>query len=390
MVFIPSISFSFSGKGSGTVNDPYQITNINQLQDIRDDDTSIYVLMNDIDASDTRNWNIGDHDNNPNTPDSAMGFKPLMFFRGLLNGNGFILKNLYINRPLQFHIGLFGYVIWGTIKNLGIENCYINGECFVGALCGECENGCIEECYTTGNVFSSLDNEGNIAGFCGFSNLCCILNCYSECYVASFVAKYDYSMASFTIGVVLPTNNATNCYSIGKVKSNKLVSVFGPQENADGSYWDIETTGVPDTIEHNPDYLGNYAKGLTTKGMMIYDSIKLTWDNAAPWYLDEGKDYPRLKAFKRDNNILKVNNSSLANYEITISPNPASDYIEITGLAENENWEIFNVLGEKMMVGGQTGMSNLLRVDVSAFPQGVYFLRAGGKVNKFIKLGVLN
>ena len=36
-----------------------------------------FELDNDINAADTRNWNIGDHDNNPNTPDSAMGWNPL-------------------------------------------------------------------------------------------------------------------------------------------------------------------------------------------------------------------------------------------------------------------------------------------------------------------------
>ena len=48
--------------------------------------------MNDIDASETREWNIGDHDGNPETPDSAMGFEPVgkrgNGFKGGFDGKG--------------------------------------------------------------------------------------------------------------------------------------------------------------------------------------------------------------------------------------------------------------------------------------------------------------
>ena len=50
---------AFSGSGAGTVAEPYQITNATQLQEMKDNLNAHYVLMNDIDCSDTVNWNGG-------------------------------------------------------------------------------------------------------------------------------------------------------------------------------------------------------------------------------------------------------------------------------------------------------------------------------------------
>jgi hypothetical protein len=51
--------FGFSGAGSGTELDPYIITTLAQLQEMRDDVNACYALGNDIDAGDTQTWNAG-------------------------------------------------------------------------------------------------------------------------------------------------------------------------------------------------------------------------------------------------------------------------------------------------------------------------------------------
>ncbi len=89
-----------------------------------------------------------------------------------------------------------------------------------------------------------------------------------------------------------------------------------------------------------------------------------------------------------------------SNGEIMISPNPSSDFIEITKPSEGlEPWEnsstirIFNVFGEKIEVktellkNSQFSIHNSqLRIDVSGLPSGVYFVRVGDKVGKFVKI----
>ena len=59
LFLIEAPASGFSGSGSGTQADPYQITNATQLQEMQDDLDAHYVLANDIDCSDTVNWNSG-------------------------------------------------------------------------------------------------------------------------------------------------------------------------------------------------------------------------------------------------------------------------------------------------------------------------------------------
>ena len=108
-----STALSFSGNGSGTEEDPYQITNVHQLQEMNDDLDAQYILINDIDASETREWNVGDHDEDPETPDSAMGFEPvgtyehenpIVGFTGSLDGQGYSINGLFINRPNEDNV----------------------------------------------------------------------------------------------------------------------------------------------------------------------------------------------------------------------------------------------------------------------------------------------
>ena len=49
---------AFAG-GTGTAGDPYQISNISQLQDMSYGLTAHYILINDIYANVTREWNDG-------------------------------------------------------------------------------------------------------------------------------------------------------------------------------------------------------------------------------------------------------------------------------------------------------------------------------------------
>ncbi len=72
-----------------------------------------------------------------------------------------------------------------------------------------------------------------------------------------------------------------------------------------------------------------------------------------------------------------------------LSPNPAADYIEISVGAQGtvSDIRIFNVFGETVKNPTQTlPEGEGLRIDVSGLPSGVYFLRVGEKVRKFLKI----
>ncbi len=98
---------------------------------------------------------------------------------------------------------------------------------------------------------------------------------------------------------------------------------------------------------------------------------------------------------------VETNYTSESNF--TIHPNPASDYIEISfgshrdskggcPLVSNGEIEIYDVLGavvwKSTSVASQTThrVVSTQRIDISHLPKGMYFVRVGDRVEKFVKL----
>ncbi len=85
------------------------------------------------------------------------------------------------------------------------------------------------------------------------------------------------------------------------------------------------------------------------------------------------------------------------NSEISISPNPASNFIEITYSPSNkrglggvlEAARIYNVFGEEInLTPTLSSRGEGVRIDVSSLPTGLYFVRVGDKIGKFVKLSI--
>lgn len=101
--------------GNGSEDSPYNISNVDQLQNMNKaeylNNNSVYFqLISDIDASDTINWNNGE------------GFVPIGVwnnqFTGIFDGNGYEITGLYINKPSTQRVGLFGSTNDAKIKIL--------------------------------------------------------------------------------------------------------------------------------------------------------------------------------------------------------------------------------------------------------------------------------
>lgn len=149
---------AFSGQGKGSEDDPFQITSCIQLQQSGREAENNYILMNDIDCSDTINWNNG------------AGFEPIHSEYINFDGRNFTIKDMYINRPNELNVGIFDLRnSRSTIRNLRLEKSPsivnridINGARNVGAVSG----------HFTGsatNISSSLNVQANGAadGFDG-------------------------------------------------------------------------------------------------------------------------------------------------------------------------------------------------------------------------------
>lgn len=71
------------------------------------------------------------------------------------------------------------------------------------------------------------------------------------------------------------------------------------------------------------------------------------------------------------------------NKNVRLFPNPSSDFIQISGLFQNETYSIYTILGSQVATGN---ISNDEKINIENFKRGVYFLTFGnGNAIKFIK-----
>ena len=150
---------AFSGTGSGTDIDPYVIMTCEQLQEIQDDATGYYVLGQNIDCSDTINWNSG------------LGFLPMGDrISGSLDEWDLPIYDLYINRQKIIVLGFFIQSKEDS-GELTLERAYIRGYSKVGALVSNSAGG---EYYYVNVVDSSVVAAGysdsKVGGLIGYSD----------------------------------------------------------------------------------------------------------------------------------------------------------------------------------------------------------------------------
>ena len=144
---------------------------------------------------------------------------PLKKFYGTFDGQGHVIRNLYINSS-SYPAGLIGYLQGGaSVTRLGITGsvtCTGNRNAQAGGIAGYMyDKASITQCWSAVNVTSNK-HAGGIAGYT--ANGAVITDCYATGTIRSSAANECYlggicgSGFSNTAGATL-----TNCYSVGKV-----------------------------------------------------------------------------------------------------------------------------------------------------------------------------
>jgi hypothetical protein len=256
----------FAG-GMGTIRDPYRIETADQLNEVRNTDAVgvHYKLNNDIDLS---------------SYSEDIGWLPIGTvsdsFSGSINGNGFKITNLAINRIGLSDVGLFGRTSnMSVIENLILDDVNVIGNLNVGGLVGN-NYGIIKGSYTTGNV----NGTDGIGGLVGVLNNGKVSNSYSLATVSGT------SYIGGLVGVYAPST-ISNSYAAGKVIGTGI-SVGGLVGLDSGgttisSYYDTTTTTQTDTGK---------GEGKTTAHMQNPATF-VNWDFASEWYMLPGQ-YPQL------------------------------------------------------------------------------------------------
>jgi len=138
------------------------ITNVTELQAIKDDLSATYYLANDIDASATATWN-------PDGSGGYLGFEPIgdetSPFTGKLYGNGHTITGLYSSGGNADGCGgLFGWTYGSEIYDVGVVDYEITGTSSTGGLVGlNYNSSTITNCYATGDASGTYT--GGLVGY---------------------------------------------------------------------------------------------------------------------------------------------------------------------------------------------------------------------------------
>jgi hypothetical protein len=190
------------------------ISNVTELQKIGSGASypldGDYYLTNDISAGATYTWN------------SNKGFDPIgtssAKFTGTLDGRGYIIYRLYIDRPTEDYMGLFAYTSGATITNLGMEGWDVTGDYYrIGALAGRADYTTIVNTYVTGSVQNNANSWSAmyVGGLIGYADHCMIYTSYTDVSVSASTDEEVYCIGGF-IGMG-EYGHLENCYSKGTV-----------------------------------------------------------------------------------------------------------------------------------------------------------------------------
>lgn len=201
------------------------IGNVTALQNMENDLAGNYYLTGNIDASVTVGWNGGS------------GFDPVGTFTGTLDGLGYRVTGLFIDRPTEQYVGLFTWLA-GTAKvaNLTLSNCDITGKNSVGAIAGTAVGDAagdpiIQNCHSSGAIKSGsstgLNGFGGLIGVTAgsflFSRTAFVYDSSSFCTVSSAGTSHRLG------GLIGDIDHTTviNCFATGTVTGCATCDLIG-------------------------------------------------------------------------------------------------------------------------------------------------------------------
>ena len=262
-----TVPMSKKPTGTGTVEDPYLISNASQLRwfasQVNDNGKNSICaqLTNDIDLNNVEWTPIGKNYSYP--------------YKGTFDGQGYEIKNLKIDSASSDQ-ALFGYVNGGTVKNLTVSGS-VKGAGYTAGIIGQLAGASsVENCVNKANITGST-NVGGIIGRVETSSAKTVNACanFGEITGSSYVGglvgnlyyaislKNSYNRGNVTVttsygyaggiagGVEDSAASATNCYTTGTVTGNSDVKpAFGKKSSGSitNCYY-LDTLGTDSNAE---------------------------------------------------------------------------------------------------------------------------------------------
>jgi len=269
----------------------WEIRDWHDLDAIRNNLGDRYILINDLDSTTAGYTELASPTANQGTGWQPIGTSDDQFI-GSFDGQGYEIKDLFINRPDEDYVGLFGEVGQeGITKDIGAVNVTVIGNDYVGSLVGH-SDGAVSNSYSAGNVTGEehvgglvghnggivsnsystggVTGDERVGGLVGW-NQATLSNSYSSCSVTGNwsvgglvgdnwyyegTVSDSYSIGSVTgsmrVGGLVGVNfygSVTNSYSTGSVIGSSQVGGLVGYNTAtvSNSFWNRVTSGMEES-----------------------------------------------------------------------------------------------------------------------------------------------
>jgi hypothetical protein len=193
------------------------------LNAVRDNLAGNHTLMNDLDSTTAGYEELASPRANQGKGWESIGtFIPMCAFGGLIgtfDGQGYEIRDLFINRPDEYLVGLFGCVYEaGVIKDIGVVNFTVTGDSYVGGIVGR-NMGAV----SNSSAIGSVSGNSSVGGLVGY-NQGPVGNCHATCnvFAGGVVGNVGGVMGGFGVGGLIGVSEeatVSNCYFTGNVTS---------------------------------------------------------------------------------------------------------------------------------------------------------------------------
>jgi hypothetical protein len=232
------------------------------LDAIRDNLYGSHTLMNDLDSTTPGYEELASQTSNQGKGWQPIGTWALSAFTGSFSGQGHEIRDLFIDRPNESPVGLFGFTgEEAVIRDIKMVNVTVTGYYYTGGLVGY-NNGVVTNSYSAGNVSGTVGMVGGLVG----KNSGTASNSYSTASVSGVVnvgglvgdnwdgtvgdsyATGTVSGTSCVGGLVAYSNRGTiiDSYATGGVTGGDDVGgLVGRSYDAitGDCFWDTQTSG---------------------------------------------------------------------------------------------------------------------------------------------------
>ena len=330
--------------------------------------------------------------------DWCIGWESGNEFGGHFDGQGHVIKNLYIEGKSN-NRALFGYLNGGNVRNLKIDRFSVisgdGSQSHVGVLCGRMVNhSTISHCAVVNGYLESINNEGTkshkdceLGLICGYADGNCneILYCYAgtstliygNTQIGGIVGKVDGDEGDRTV--------IKNCYFTGSIINDgdkyygSIVGERTSNKMENNFYWYIEGSDrkAIGSSSGSRDVTDTEIKACTAEEIKV--PLLFGADDTEWVYPQNG--LPELKVFLRYNEGDTFYEKNIGNTDGTVVPG----YLKVVS---NENTPYTVELTK--IVSGASGNNFTLNGDFSTYFSGQSLRMVSLPANALQSMGTLN